>query len=275
LGKDENRYIKEFVELYKNYSVDKIYLYDNNDIDGERFEDVIQKEIEKGFVSIINYRGYRGKKQNPQIDAYKDCYEKNNKNYSWISFFDIDEYLELVPSNMKVKNFFEQEKFKLCQVIKLNWLLYKTKKSLYFEDIPLQKRSINPLIGDKNNRHIKSTVRGNLIPNYWSKAQNPHTSINNFTTCSSSGIIINSSSPFNSPVEHQYAYLKHYQFRSFEELCLKIKRGRPIPNYKEFRLKKIKSLIEENKNNTEKMDIIKRIFNITFNSFYFNNLSLS
>ena len=40
LGKNENRYIREFVEFYKNYNVDQIYLYDNNDIDGERFEDV-------------------------------------------------------------------------------------------------------------------------------------------------------------------------------------------------------------------------------------------
>ena len=274
IGKNENLYIKEFVNYYQKLGYKHIYLYDNNDINGERFEDVIQKEIEKGFVSIINYRGYRGKEQNPQFDAYENCYEKNNKNYTWISFFDIDEYLELVPSNMKAKNFFDQEKFKLCEVIKLNWLLYKTKESLYYENAPLHKRMVIPLIGIKENEHIKSTVRGNLTPNYWSHTINPHTSINNFNTCSSSGIIINSSSPFNSPVEHQYAYIKHYHFRSFEELCLKIKRGRPVPNYKEFRLEKIKSLIEENKNNTEKMDIIKRIFNITFNSFDFKKMSI-
>ena len=243
IGKNENLYIKEFVNYYEKLGYKHIYLYDNNDINGERFEDVIQKEIEKGFVSIINYRGYRGKEQNPQFDAYENCYEKNNKNYTWISFFDIDEYLELVPSNMKAKNFFDQEKFKLCEVIKLNWLLYKTKESLYYENAPLHKRMVIPLIGIKENEHIKSTVRGNLTPNYWSHTINPHTSINNFNTCSSSGIIINSSSPFNSPVEHQYAYIKHYHFRSFEELCLKIKRGRPVPNYKEFRLEKIKSLI--------------------------------
>ena len=274
IGKNENLYIKEFVNYYEKLGYKHIYLYDNNDINGERFEDVIQKEIEKGFVSIINYRGYRGKEQNPQFDAYENCYEKNNKNYTWISFFDIDEYLELVPSNMTAKNFFSQEKFKLCEVIKLNWLLYKTNESLYYENIPLHKRMIIPLYGIRENEHIKSSARGNLTPNYWSNTINPHTSQNNFTTCSSSGKIINSSSPFNSPIEYQYAYLKHYHFRSFEELCLKIKRGRPVPEYKKFRLEKIKSLIEENKNNTEKMDIIKRIFNITFNSFDFKKMSI-
>ena len=52
LGKQENRYIREFVEHYKNYGVDKIYLYDNNDIKGEKFEDVINDYIEKEIVEI-------------------------------------------------------------------------------------------------------------------------------------------------------------------------------------------------------------------------------
>lgn len=57
LGKQENRYIREFVEHYKEYGVDKIFLYDNNNINGEKFEEVIKDYIEKGFVEIINFRG--------------------------------------------------------------------------------------------------------------------------------------------------------------------------------------------------------------------------
>ena len=41
IAKNENRYIKEYVEYYKKYGVDKIYLYDNNNPNGERFEEVI------------------------------------------------------------------------------------------------------------------------------------------------------------------------------------------------------------------------------------------
>ena len=32
--------------------MDKIYFYDNNDIEGENFEDVINDYIEKGFVEL-------------------------------------------------------------------------------------------------------------------------------------------------------------------------------------------------------------------------------
>ena len=85
-------YVNEFVEHYKAIGYNKIFIYDNNDINGEKFEDVIQKEIDEGFVSIINYRGYKGS----QFKSYKDCYKNNNLFYDWLSFFDMDEFLELL-----------------------------------------------------------------------------------------------------------------------------------------------------------------------------------
>ena len=37
--------------------MNKIYLYDNNDINGEKFEDVIDDYIKSGFVEINDWRG--------------------------------------------------------------------------------------------------------------------------------------------------------------------------------------------------------------------------
>ena len=62
----------------------------------------MKKNIKNDFVSIINYRGYRGILNHPQFEAYYDCYEKNNKKYKWLSFFDLDEFLVLKPKNMKI-----------------------------------------------------------------------------------------------------------------------------------------------------------------------------
>jgi len=97
IGKKENLYVKEFINHYKKLCYNHIFIYDNNDINEEKFEDVIQNENNQHFVSIINYRGYKGKEKHPQFDTYKDCYEKNNKNYEWLSFFDFDEFLDLNP----------------------------------------------------------------------------------------------------------------------------------------------------------------------------------
>ena len=56
-GKKENLYVREYVEHYISYGVDKIFIYDNNEENGERFQEVINDYINKGYVEIINYRG--------------------------------------------------------------------------------------------------------------------------------------------------------------------------------------------------------------------------
>jgi len=85
LGKNENRYIKEFVQHYEKYGVDKIFLYDNNDIDGERFETVIKDYSEKGFVDILDWRG----KKKQIYNIMNDCYKQNYRNYDWLIFYEI------------------------------------------------------------------------------------------------------------------------------------------------------------------------------------------
>lgn len=72
----ENLYASEFVEHYKKIGYDKIFIYDNNNVGDEKFEEVLSKQISNNFVEIINYKGYRGKRQSPQSDAFIDCYEK-------------------------------------------------------------------------------------------------------------------------------------------------------------------------------------------------------
>ena len=182
---------------------------------------------------------------------------KNN----WLSFFDIDEYLELIPKSLNIQSFLINERFTNCQNIKINWVYYTNNNSLYYENKSLSERVNIPIFNLPVNHLIKSTVRGKLPINYWSLAENPHTSLNKFNTCSSSGKIIDYKSPYNDPPEFKFAFLKHLQYKSFEEYCLKIRRGRPISQYQSYREDKIKQLFESNKNNTEKLKILIKIFN--------------
>ena len=57
IAKNENLYIQEWVKYYKDLGISKIFLYDNNDVNGECFEDVLNNYIEDKFVVIENYRG--------------------------------------------------------------------------------------------------------------------------------------------------------------------------------------------------------------------------
>ena len=72
--KEENLYLKEFVEAYRKLGFNHIFIYDNNDINSEKIEEVIMEDVNKGFVTIINYRGFRGPDRGPQMYAYYDCY---------------------------------------------------------------------------------------------------------------------------------------------------------------------------------------------------------
>ena len=261
IGKKENLYVKEFINHYKKLGYNHIFIYDNNDIQSERFSDVLMPEIKNGFVSIINYAGFRGKYNCSQIEAYYDCYKKNSRNYNWLSFYDIDEYLELKQTNLTIQEFLNDKRYKKCANVKINWVrYYSNKEALYYEDKPLQIRFSKSLLNHTSNKHIKSTVRGRLKKNYWSNAINPHSSLSTYKSCSSSGKIVNSKSPFVEPPDYEYAFIKHFYTKSFEEFCLKLKRGWPDIT---DNIALINKLINENKNKTEKLKIIKKVFNFT------------
>lgn len=119
IGKLENHYIREWVEYHKNIGFSNILLYDNNDINGESFSDVIDDYISSGYVIIKNYRGL----SNAQIKSYNDCYHEYKNQYDWIGFWDIDEFIEL-ENNDNIQNFLEQEIFKNVQCIRLCWKQY-------------------------------------------------------------------------------------------------------------------------------------------------------
>ena len=91
VGKKENKYIKEFIEHYKSLGVDKIFLYDNNDKNGEKFDTILSEYIKDDFVEIFNYRGQTA----VQLKIYSDCYNNYKHEYDWFIFFDTDEFLHL------------------------------------------------------------------------------------------------------------------------------------------------------------------------------------
>ena len=265
IGKKENLYANEYINHYKKLGYKHIYLYDNNDINGEKFEDVLKKEIKYRFVSILNYRGYRGLLNHPQFEAYYDCYEKYNKKYEWISFFDFDEFLELIPNDININKFLSNKRYEKCENVKINWLIYSDNNLIHYEKKMVEKRFISPNFITNQNNHIKSTVRGNLKYNYWNNTNNPHTSPNKFLSCSSSGKSIKYNSPFNEPPDYKFAFLKHFHTKTIEEFCNKIKRGRATTKLdfdQQYYLYRIKIFFSLNNKTKEKLEIIHKQLNV-------------
>jgi len=260
IGKKENLYIKEFVTHYEKLGFEYFFLYDNNDENDERFEDIIQDEINKGFVSIINYRSYRGINNNPQLTWYYDCYEKNNKAYNWIAFFDIDEYLEIKPNNITIQDFLDNERYNKCQHIKINWIVYSDNDLLHYENKPLQERFTSKSDFYLENRHIKSIVRGNLTVNYWKVAETVHSTTLYFPACTSSGKLTISRS-FKTTPDYGNAFLKHYLTKTIEEFIEKIKKGSAYIKFDyntKFYHKRFQYFFKVNRKTKEKVDIFNK-----------------
>ena len=135
LGKNENRYIREFVQYYEKFGVDKIFLYDNNNINDEKFEEVINDYIKKKLVKIFNWRGIH----KAQILIYKDCYFKYNKIFDWFIFYDIDEYIYL-KNYSNIKEFLTESKFNHCNKIYLNWVFHTDNNLLKYDNRTLHER---------------------------------------------------------------------------------------------------------------------------------------
>ena len=220
-AKNENRYIKEFIQFYEKLGVDKIYLYDNNEKDGEKFEDVINDYIKNGLVEVTDWRG-----RNKQlINMMDDCYQKNYDNYDWLIFYEVDEYIHL-KNYTNIKQFLNETKFNKCQKIYLNWVFHTDNDLFHYEDRPVQQRfpKTEPIPENKVGKHnfIKTIIRGH-IPNL--KIDCIHRLSKNINACNGYG---------KEPVlqlfkmkeqDFENYYIDHYFCKSVDEFIDKLNRG--------------------------------------------------
>ena len=254
IGKKENLYIREFVEYYFSLKIDKLFIYDNNDIDGENFGEKLNDYIKNKFVEIIDVRGL----SSIQIPIYNYCYQKNKNLYDWIGFLDFDEYL-YIENNESIKDYFYNNRFNKCQTIFFNWIIYNDNNLIYYDNNSLTKRFTHPTL---NYTQGKSFVRGQidhlLIPTTMIPG------INVFHFCNSNGELIYPKNFYENIFENSpKAYIKHFYTKTAEEFCSKLKKGNAHfhKNHKQY-IDSIKNRInfffQLNKKTKEKENILKK-----------------
>lgn len=222
IAKEENLYIKEFINHYRLLGYNHFYIYDNNDKNGERLQDVLSEEIRNKLVSIIDFRNYRGKRGGPQMDAYYSCYQNYNNNCSWISFFDIDEFLILDSKNITLKQLLENPRYKNCEGISINWKIYHDNNLLEYKNLSVMQR----FPGIKENYGANTTkliARGKLSTNL-TKSYSAHTLWYDIKLCNTIGKKITYRF-WITPYSYKFAYLNHYYTKTISEYCKKIKKG--------------------------------------------------
>ena len=119
IAKLENNYLKEWVEYHLKLGFDQIFLYDNNDKNGEHFEEVINDYIISGQVKVTDYRG----RVLAQVPAFDHCYQTYGKDFDWMGFIDIDEFITL-NEDKDIKEFLGKEKFNNYNCVYLFWAYF-------------------------------------------------------------------------------------------------------------------------------------------------------
>lgn len=269
IGRNENKYVRYFIEYYKKLGVTNICLFDNNRDNEEDFNDSIGDYINDGYVILKDYRN----RTVCQNDAYNECYELYGDKYDWIMFFDLDEFLSLNDNEYKtISEYLSEDFLEKYDMIHINWMIYGDSDKLYYENKPILERLTKPIDFYKNvsydfpeNFHVKSIIRGGLKNIKF--VENSHTIINDIKCCNDIGEPLISTNAFSN-ISYEKCFLKHFTTKTIDEYCEKVIRGLPDRQYNPYGIEDyIKNhFFNINEITKEKLDIIYE--KIGINMFY-------
>lgn len=220
-AKDEDRYIREFVEHYLGLGFDKVVIADNNDIPGKLT--MLDDFVNDNRVEILDFSGLK----HIQLNSYEMF--ANAGNFKWCAFFDVDEFLEINPIYDSVGDFLDTIKEDCLMV---HWLLYGSDGKFFYEEGRVQdrfKKPLFPMCYVRNNFFLKTILRRTD-----KKVIFPDSS----HYCHFDGIrynldgeyVLDAIGQIAGPISYKNCYLKHYVCKSKEEFLLKQRRGWPDTN---------------------------------------------
>lgn len=224
--KNENLYLRDWVEYHKNLGISKIFIYDNNDFWGEHPEDVLQDYIEENFVEVTDIRGiekglrYDTQNINIQNGAYIETYERlrKTKDYQWQINIDVDEYID--TRGVDLLTLLNNDRYKEYDTIYVPWVFYDDNDKLRYEDGSVFTRFPNP---SKDTNHAnKSIIRiGKKIANKNAKCLHHGFLLEGKKCCWSDGCKVGSQPHTHYicyyTINRAYIFIRHYKSKSLEE----------------------------------------------------------
>ena len=261
MGKKENLYIRELISYYINLGVDKFVLGDNNLPNVEKFSDVLQDYIKNGTVDILDIIG----KVYDHAEYFDILYQKYKYKCSWLTFFDLDEYLVLFSEEgkkIKINDFLSNKKFDNCLSVSFNWLMYDDNDLVYYDNRTSIERFTRPDNQNKYNRFVKSIIRGGIEGTVFPKNGSCHMPLKYISQCNPMGKKMSNSDTLSPPM-YKYGYIMHFNTRTADEYTKKMIRGYP-PNKFYKVTDRVNLFFYHNKYTEEKLKIFEKVFNRTF-----------
>lgn len=224
--KNEAPYIKEWIDYHLMLGVQKFYIYNNESTDN--LLSVLAPYIYRGIVEYHEIEGY-----GRQIDAYKDCINNHKQDVFWLALIDIDEFIVPITKTNLVDFLDDYKEF---PALGINWVMFD-----YNKHISKPKGSVienyTRCHYDYNkfeNHHIKSIIRPEKVIDIYcphfaiyqneEKAvdENKQYILGDYNLISDKKIKL----AFTKDVSVNKIRINHYWSKSFEEVLLKINRGR-------------------------------------------------
>jgi hypothetical protein len=198
IAKNEDNYIKEWIDYHKKIGFNDIFIYENN----------WRCNLNESNVIKIPFDG-----QAMQVSAYNHFIENFNDTYQWAAFFDVDEFLVL-KKHHSIKEFILA--YGSYPTIGINWVLFgdNNLKNIENNEYSLIKRFTKRQI--KINQHIKVITKLNNIKMFVHNTDS-------YCIDTNKNII---NGPYNPNGTDEVAQLNHYFVKTKEEFISKINRGR-------------------------------------------------
>ena len=161
--KNEELYIREWIEYHRLAGISHIYLYDNGSTD--RTAEYVRPYAEEGFVTMTYFPG-RGM----QTAAYNDALKKYGKDCRYMAFIDADEFLFSVKPGRKLPEVVEEimkENPKACGLA-VNWAMFG---SAGFKERPKSGGVLSNYVyragpGERGTDCVKTIVRPETVYRY-------------------------------------------------------------------------------------------------------------
>ena len=252
--KNENMYLREWVDYHFSIGVDKIFLYNNGNDYEENPNIVIQDYINDGKIEVIKNDYYDTRPfQFKQTDAYNDCLEKNKLNFDWIVCIDVDEFISFDTYNT-LQELFENTNYNNFDAVIFNMIVYAD-NTLYYKPELVQKRFPEKL---KNEIPFWNITMNQLVRTFIKPFTdikffdgNPHIpNMIGHSCCAANGGYFETNyldsyiTATIHPIDHTL-YSKHYYFKSFIEFLNRCTSAKITnPDTFNFKINQYKSSVE-------------------------------
>lgn len=215
----EGYYLQDWVDYHLDLGFDQILLFDNNQ--GQDDLEYLSNISRNKRVRIINKRDVPYEQQNWFSQAYNSLTSDD-----FGLFIDIDEYLTFAPG-ITLKHYAARAITSACQQVKINWLAYGNNGQILRTPGSVRERFPKP-VADRmfkkkdhiENSHTKAFIRGGLNVTWPSM----HWARGDIVGCGGSLRRARNNTPFVAKPEWKVAWIRHYQSRSEQEWCWKMRR---------------------------------------------------